>query len=493
MSFIQVEFIAFFGVVLGLYWALRERSRQNLLLLVASYVFYGWVHPWMVVLLGGISLLCYLAAFKVVPPEVPDGAPEPDEDSPAERARARIVAATVVAGIGVLCGFKYFGWFVESFAAFLPESVRVLRVGLPLGLSFYTFHNLAYTIDVYRGRIPLHRDPVEYMLFASYFPQLVAGPVERASNMLPQFARDRAFSWDNLRSGLALALWGGFKKVAIADTISPYVDMLFQHQDPSWAMVWAGALGFTVQALADFSGYTDIARGTSRMLGIELMDNFAYPYMSATPMEFWQRWHISFSTWLRDYVYMPACFSPWVRRWITVPFSGEWGAFAHTSRALFITMLASGIWHGSTWNFVVWGLYHATISTIYTAILNRLPKKLKKQSGWRWVTVPVMFCFTVLGMYIFREPDLGRTWAHLWLSPLDGTTDQWIVATSMVSLCGLAAVPLVAAMLLQRYVLPSVRERPWFLPVETTAWAIFALGIFSAARTTAADFIYFQF
>ncbi len=492
MSFIGTEFIAFFSVVLGLYWAIRDRRWQNRLLLAASYLFYGWVHPWMVVLLGGISVVCYAAAFMVVPGGSPEGG-EPDEDSPAERRRAAIVAGTVAVGIGVLCGFKYFGWFVDSFAEFLPESVRVLKIGLPLGLSFYTFHNLAYTIDVYRGRIPLHRDATEYMLFASYFPQLVAGPVERASNMLPQFAQDRAFRWDDLRSGFGLALWGGFKKVAIADTISPYVDMLFQHQEPSWAMVWAGALGFTIQALADFSGYTDIARGTSRMLGIKLMDNFAHPYLSATPMEFWQRWHISFSTWLRDYVYLPACFSPWVRRWITVPFSGEWGAFAHTSRALFITMLASGIWHGSTWNFIVWGLYHATVSTLYTWIMGKLPKKLKKQSGWRWVTVPVMFHVTVLGMYIFREPSLERTWTHLQLSPLEGTEDQWIVATSMLALCGLAATPMVAALLLGRYVLPQIQARPWLLPLETTAWALLFLGIFSSARTTAADFIYFQF
>ncbi len=478
MSFVQVEFLGFLLVVFCVYWALQRLAWQNRLLLVASYVFYGWVHPGLGLLLAAVTMVNYLAGRAIVA--------RPDLG-------ARIVGAATALCILTLCGFKYFGWFVDAFAAVLPESVTLLRVGLPLGLSFYTFHNLAYTIDVHRGRVKMEPSVETYLLYGSYFPQLVAGPVERPSNMFPQFNTPRQFDLGKLRSGLGLALWGAFKKIAIADTISPFVDMLFAHPDPSWAMVWAGALGFTVQALADFSGYTDIARGSSRMLGIELMKNFNHPYLAATPMEFWQRWHISFSTWLRDYVYLPACFSPFVRQWVTIPFTGEWSPFWHTTRALFITMLASGIWHGSTWNFVVWGLYHASMATAYTWVMSKLPKQLKKQKGWRWGTVPLQFGVTVFGMYLFREPLLANSWARLQLNPFAGTRDEWIVAVSMVGLCVAGAIPLVAGLVAERYVIPRLRDLPVYLPLQTTAWAVFALAVFSSVRTTATDFIYFQF
>jgi alginate O-acetyltransferase complex protein AlgI len=478
MSFIHLDFLYFFAVVVAVYWLLRARIWQNRFLAVASFVFYGWIHPWMTGLLLAVSLINWAAAIGI---------------ERMERRRQWILGTTVAACIAALCAFKYFNWFIAAAAEHLPENVRILQIGLPLGLSFYTFHNLAYTIDVYRGRMSAQRNVVEYLLFAAYFPQLVAGPVERASNMFPQFGKARVFAFATFRSGLTLALWGAFKKVAIADTISPHVDILFEHDPTTFGLVWAGALGFTIQALADFSGYTDIARGVSRMLGIELMDNFAHPYLAATPMEFWQRWHISFSTWLRDYVYLPSCFSPWIRRFVTVPFSGEWGPFAHTTRALFITMFVSGLWHGSTWNFVLWGMYHAVMATIYTAILQKIPRKVKKQRGWRWITVPLMFVVTVVGMYIFREPSLGRLIANLRLDPFGGSQDEWIVVVAMLGLCALAALPLAASTLFEHHVLPRLRQSAWLLPLETTAWAALAVGVFCSARDTNAAFIYFQF
>jgi alginate O-acetyltransferase complex protein AlgI len=478
MSFIHLDFLFFFIVVVAVYWLLRARVWQNRFLALASFVFYGWIHPWLSALLLGVSLLNWIAAIGI------------------ERSKVRrgwILGATVTTSIVVLCTFKYFNWFVAAAAAHLPESVQILQIGLPLGLSFYTFHNLAYTIDVYRGKIAAQKNVIEYLLFAAYFPQLVAGPVERAGNMFPQFGRERVFNSALFRSGLTLALWGAFKKVAIADTISPHVDILFSHDPTTFGMVWAGALGFTIQALADFSGYTDIARGVSRMLGIELMDNFAHPYLAASPMEFWQRWHISFSTWLRDYVYLPSCFSPWIRRWVTIPFSGEWGPFAHTSRALFITMFVSGLWHGSTWNFVLWGMYHAVMATLYTGILQKIPRKIRKKRGWRLITVPLMFCVTVVGMYIFREPSLARLVSNLRLDPLGGTQEEWIVVVAMLGLCALAAVPLMVATLFERHVLPFIRKSTFVLPLQTTAWAAFAIAVFCSAKETSAAFIYFQF
>ena len=483
MSFIQTDYLLFFAAVCTVYWLLPSRRLQNGFLLLGSYVFYGWLTPILCLLLFSVTAVNYLAARSI------DSRPQTKD---------LVLGVTVVVSIVNLCFFKYFGWFS---ADILPKilstetaaEVQLWNLALPLGLSFYTFHNLAYTIDVYRGSFEVRKDPLDYFLYGSFFPQLVAGPVERASNLLPQLEAPRKFQIAQIASGFELALWGAFKKIALADTIAPYVDLMFQHQSPSWAMVWTGALGFTIQALADFSGYTDIARGSARMLGIELMHNFDHPYMAATPMEFWQRWHMSFSTWLREYVYVPSCFSDWVRRWITIPGTGDWGPFANTSRALFITMMVSGIWHGSTANFLLWGFYYFVIGTVYAWAITKVPKKMKKQGGWRWITVPVMFCFTVLGMHIFRQPSVEQLLKNLQLSPVDGSLDQWIVSSAMLGLCAYAALPLVAALLAERYLLPRLKDTPWWLPVRTTGWAVMAVAVFSSVRTSAADFIYFQF
>jgi D-alanyl-lipoteichoic acid acyltransferase DltB (MBOAT superfamily) len=482
MSFIQTDFLIFFPVVFALYWLLRAHRLQNAFLVVASFVFYGWMSPWMTVLLFGVTGMNYAAARGIV--RWPDR-------------RDAILGGVVALSMANLAVFKYFSWFAEDIVPHFVSPERASMIAawhlvLPLGLSFYTFHNLAYTIDVYRGRFEVRTDPVDYFLYGAYFPQLVAGPVERAANVLPQLEKPRRFDGTQVMSGLGLALWGAFKKVALADTIAPYVDLVFQSEHASSAMIWAGALGFTIQALADFSGYTDIARGTSRMLGIELMDNFAHPYLAASPMEFWQRWHISFSTWLRDYVYLPACFSDWVKKWVTIPGTGEWGVFAHTSRALFITMMVSGLWHGSTANFLLWGFYYFLIGTAYAWALTRLPKKWKKDARWRWLTVPVMFALTVFGMHIFREPSVQSLVDHLLLPPLAGTHEQWVVTAAMLGLCAFAATPLIVALLTER-----LRARaalaPWYPALRTTFWAVLVVAVYASVRTSSADFIYFQF
>jgi alginate O-acetyltransferase complex protein AlgI len=483
VSFITTDFLLFFPVVAALYWVLRNHRWQNRFLLVASYVFYGWVHPWMTLLLFGVTGMNYLAGRAM--------AARPER-------KDRILATVVVLSVLNLCVFKYYGWFA---ADILPRFLGPEEAGrwaewqllLPLGLSFYTFHNLSYSIEVYRGRFAVKTDPVEYFLYGSYFPQLVAGPVERAAHLMPQLEGPRRFEGARFASGFGLLLWGAFKKVALADAISPFVDVIFISHDPSWAMVWTGALGFTIQALADFSGYTDIARGASRMLGIELMDNFDHPYLAASPMEFWQRWHISFSTWLRDYVYVPACFSEWVRRWITIPFTGEWGPFATTSRALLITMLVSGMWHGSTWNYLLWGFYYFVIGTLYAAIVAKLPRRWKKDARWRVLAVPLMFCFTVFGMQIFREPSVPRLLHNLTLNPLEGTPEQWTVSAAMLGVCAYAALPLIVALLVNRYLRPRLVLSPAWPALRATTWAVFAVAVFASVRMSATDFIYFQF
>jgi len=483
MSFVEPTFLAFFVLVFAGYWLLNDRRWQNLLLLVVSFVFYGWIHPWLMVLLFASAMLDYVAARRIV--ETPD--------------RANLwLGLSVVGNIGALAFFKYFDFFIEGFGSALQSiglqnDVHALGLFLPLGLSFYTFQTMSYTIDVWRKQLDMRTDVVDYLVYVCFFPQLVAGPVERAANVLPQFERPRTFNQSMVRSGLSLALWGAFKKVVLADTLAPYVDLVFVTKEPSAAMIWAGALGFTVQVLADFSGYTDIARGTARMLGIELMDNFDHPYLAASPMEFWQRWHISFSTWLRDYLYLPLSFSPWVRKYLTIPGTEPWGYLAHTSRALFITMLASGLWHGSTVNYVAWGMYYWALGSAYAYAQAKIPKRVKRKRNWRPFTVPLMFAFTVTGMLIFRVPSLGRLGGFLTLNPLAGTQDQWIATTVLLSVTLAVALPSVLAMLASFYVLPKLERSPYLLPVQTTLWTAASIAMFIFARGAGADFVYFQF
>ncbi len=482
MSFIAFDYLWFFPTVFVLYWCLG-RVGQNALLVVSSFIFYGWIHPWFCSLLLTSAIVDYIAGAKI----------ESDREN-----AGRWLTLSIATNMGMLCFFKYCDFFLDNVISVMEalgvsHNVHTLGLLLPVGISFFTFQTMSYTIDIYREQLKPRDNVLDYLVFISFFPQLVAGPVERASNMLPQVEADRVWSWTNMRSGFALCMWGAFKKVVIADTIAPYVDFVFVTPNPSFAMVWAGGLGFGLQILADFSAYTDLARGSARMLGFELIRNFDKPFIAATPMEYFQRWHMSFSTWLRDYVYMPAIFSTWVRKWVTVPGTGRWGAFAHQTRATYITFVASAIWHGATWAFLAWGLYYATLITGYTYVQKKvLPKSWKKWKRGRYLGVPLMFVFTVFGMLIFREPTLGSLVNHMMLNPFAGTEAQWMATAIIVANVIVYASPMMLAMALQPK-LDEVAERGWFLPVQTTAWAAFAFGIFVFARDTKGDFVYFQF
>ena len=271
----------------------------------------------------------------------------------------------------------------------------------------------------------------------------------------------------------------------------PSVSYAFSAQCDSTAN--AAALGFTIQVLADFSGYTDMARGIARLFGFELMENFRHPYLAQSPMEFWQRWHISFSTWLRDYVYLPASFSPWVRRYLTIPGTGEWSPFWHTARALTLTMLASGLWHGSTWNYVLWGLYYAVLGTVWAWVQQKIPRKVRKSRDWCPVLVPLFFCFTLLGMMIFREPDVGRLVQHLTANPFGGSPEQWELTWALLSICGLGAAPLLLGLLFEQVLRQRLLASPWRIPVRSIGWTVAILGILVFFRESAGDFVYFQF
>ncbi|MEN0064993.1 MAG: MBOAT family O-acyltransferase [Myxococcota bacterium] len=478
MSFVQVEFVAFFAIVFGAYWALsawgspeRGRRGQNLLLVVASAVFYGWVHPWFCGLLLASALLDYTAARVMT-------------------ARPGWRDVALIASIGgnliVLGYFKYFNFFVANVATVFEATgvgadLRLLKILLPVGISFYTFQTLSYTIDVYRGQLKARTRLLDVLVFVGFFPQLVAGPIERAADLLPQVERPRSFQLDRVLEGLTLALWGAVQKLCIADTLAPYIDKVFLLADPPGPLLWAAALGFTVQLYADFAGYTDIARGTARMLGFELSVNFRSPYLAATTPEFWQRWHITLSRWIRDYVLVPLV-STAPR--VTVP---------HLIGAVTLTFMLVGLWHGARWNFVLFGLFHALAITIYTLLDRAVPDARR----WRWArpfAIVVHFVVVgVVGAMIFRETRIDRIVHHLQTPPWVGSPDDFVAAAVILGMTTAVSVPFIASHFVVRYLVPELRGSPWAAPVQTTAWAVFAVALFVFYRVGGTDFIYFQF
>ena len=361
----------------------------------------------------------------------------------------------------------------------IENSLGPLGIFLPAGISFYTFQSMAYSIDVYRGELEPRKNVLDYLLAVSLFCHLVAGPVQRASNLLQQAENPRRFDWYMIQSGLGLALWGAATKIVVADTLSPYVDKIYALPNPSTPLLAAGTLAFAIQILADFAGYSNIARGTARMLGFELMLNFDAPYLATNPSDFWRRWHISFSTWIRDYVY--------------IPLGGSRGTFWRVQVNTVAAMIVSGIWHGASWNFALWGLYHGLLLVGYRLATPRIPASLKATPFARPVAVVIMFGFTLFGWFLFRALELRRIAAVLAQDPLAFPADQQVATVVVLAVTGACAVPLILGNVVERRVLPALRESQLWLPAQTAAWALFVLGMFTFVRMSAADFIYFAF
>jgi alginate O-acetyltransferase complex protein AlgI len=343
MLFNSFTFLVFFaGVLAVIPWA--GHRRQNTLLLAASYVFYAswdWRYLGLIV---GVTLANYAAAALIL-------------RTPRRPLRRGALAAAVTVSLGVLGVFKYADFFATGLAAWLDAlgwhaDVRLLRLVLPVGISFYTFQALSFTLDVYRGQIRHLPRPDDFALYVAFFPQLVAGPIERAARLLPQIERPRRITRRHLTDGLALMLLGYFQKVVLADNLAIVADRAFSGPAPAngWA-AWLGLYAFAIQILCDFGGYSNIARGVARCLGFDLMVNFFSPYCAANPAEFWRRWHISLSTWLRDYLY--------------IPLGGNRGGAWRRARNLAVTMLLGGLWHGAAWTFVWWGAYHGALLVLH--------------------------------------------------------------------------------------------------------------------------------
>lgn len=481
MSFVQPAYVWFLLVFLAVYWSLGHRA-QNRVIVLASAIFYGWVHPWFVALLWGSAALDFVCARSIT-------------HNPGFK--GRWLALSLI-GNGLTLGvFKYFGFFVENVRAVLdviglPSGGWTLEVLLPVGISFYTFQTVGYTIDVYRGNARARDNFVDFLAFVSFFPQLVAGPIERAERLLPQIERPRTFSVENLQSGLGLALWGAFKKVVIADTVGSHVDAVYAVDDPSWSMAWAGCIGFMVQILADFTGYTDIARGTARMLGFELVENFRHPYLARSPFDLWNRWHISLSEWLRDYVYYPASAWKWGRRWLRIPGVRESGTTIFV-RATLLTMLFSGLWHGAAWHFVLWGAWWAVVQIAWMFGSRKLPRRVRTWKHAVWAQLALMAPVHLVMGQLFREPDISRLPGYFFGNPLANTVDQNVIAGITLSFALVGATLLVLAMGFEMFVLPRLRGTLAWPPVRNTLWALAAWAIFSFAQFRQDPFVYFAF
>ena len=339
MIFNSLDFAIFLPIVFLLYWFVFKNLRaQNVLIVVASYVFYGWWDWRFLFLIAFSTLVDYLVGISLE-----------REGSPQKR--KGLLWISILVNLGFLGFFKYYNFFLDNFIAsfsFFGMEIQAnsLNIILPVGISFYTFQTLSYSIDVYRRKLPATKDFVAFSAFVSFFPQLVAGPIERASNLLPQFQKKRSFDYRLAVDGVRQILWGLFKKIVIADNCALYANEIFNNSaEYNGSTLFFGALFFAFQIYGDFSGYSDIAIGTSRLFGFNLMRNFAFPYFSRDIAEFWRRWHISLSTWFRDYLY--------------IPLGGSKGSKSNQIRNVFIIFIVSGFWHGANWTFIVWGALNA--------------------------------------------------------------------------------------------------------------------------------------
>jgi alginate O-acetyltransferase complex protein AlgI len=482
MLFNSFHYALFFPLVLVAYFAIPHRARWALLL-AASYYFYAC---WRVEYLGLLLLstsVDYVGGLRIAAATTP-------------RAKRAWLAASLAANLGLLFTFKYAGFALASvqqaFDAFnVMADVPAFQVLLPVGISFYTFQSLSYTIDVYRGAIAPERHPGRFALYVAFFPQLVAGPIERATHLLPQFLERHAFSYDDVAVGLRLMLWGYWKKLVVADNLAGYVDVVYgdptQHRGP---LLLIASYLFAFQIYCDFSGYSDIAIGSARALGFRLSENFRRPYLAGSVREFWQRWHISLSTWFRDYVYLPL--------------GGNRASRARVGANLLLVFLLSGLWHGASWTFVVWGALHGAyylVGTFTRPWRDRLGAQLGAE---RWprlravLRALVTFHLVLLAWVFFRSRSLGDAWHVLgelatglgssWRQPVPGGVNELDLAYGLIGLAVLLGVELLQA---RHPAATWLERRP-----RLARWLVYQaaiIGILLLGARGEHAFIYFQF
>ncbi|WP_320814523.1 MBOAT family O-acyltransferase [Flavobacterium sp.] len=400
MLFNSIDFAIFLPIVFVLYWFVTQKNLklQNLLIVIASYVFYGWWDWRFLSLIIFSTLVDYIIGVLL-------------SKEKSFSKRKMYLGISIVVNLGFLGFFKYYNFFLDNFItafSFFGQSISRsgLNIILPVGISFYTFQTLSYSIDVYRKKLEPTKDFIAFSAFVCFFPQLVAGPIERATNLLPQFYKKRQFEYEKAVDGMRQILWGLFKKVVIADNCAILVNTIFENQESySGSSLLIGAFLFSFQIYGDFSGYSDIAIGTSRLFGFNLMQNFAFPYFSRDIAEFWRRWHISLSTWFRDYLYFPL--------------GGSRGTVFKTVINVFIIFLVSGFWHGANWTFIVWGFVNVLFiipSVIFKTNRNNLEIVAQNSILPKWyevLQIITTFVITALIWVFFRAKNLTEAFYYL--------------------------------------------------------------------------------
>jgi D-alanyl-lipoteichoic acid acyltransferase DltB (MBOAT superfamily) len=400
MFFNSVDFAVFLPIVFFLYWFITNKNIkfQNILIVVSSYVFYGWWDWRFLFLIIFSTFTDYLVGVFLSKTEN-------------RKKRKILLLASIIVNISLLGFFKYYNFFVDNFiVAFsflgMKPNIWHLHIILPVGISFYTFQTMSYSIDVYKGKLVATKDFIAFAAFVSFFPQLVAGPIERATNLLPQFYAKRQFSYDNAVDGCKQMIWGFFKKMVVADNCAIYVNEVFANYDyyPSCTLFLA-AIFFTFQIYCDFSGYSDIAIGISKLFGFKLMRNFAYPYFSRDMAEFWRRWHISLTTWFRDYIYFPL--------------GGSRSGILITIRNTFIVFLVSSFWHGANWTFIIWGFLNALyFMPLLLWKKNRInveivAKETALPNIKDFISMCITFFLTVFAFIFFRSESVSKAFVYI--------------------------------------------------------------------------------
>lgn len=492
MLFNSLEYFLFLPIVFALYWATNAWRRgakglklQNAILLLSSYVFYGWWDWRFLSLIAFSTLVDWAVGLRIHEANQNDNPGNPDLRT--DRAK-KWLAVSLAVNLGLLGYFKYANFFIESWIdAWGSLGVEMhpytLQLILPVGISFYTFQTLSYSIDIYRRQLKPTQSLLNFAAFVSFFPQLVAGPIERASALLPQIEKKRTFHPDFAVSGLRLILWGMFKKVVVADTCAIFVNDIFDnYQDHSGPTLVLGAICFAFQIYGDFSGYSDIAIGTARLFGIRLMTNFKTPYFSRDIAEFWRRWHISLSTWFRDYLYIPLGGSR----------VGKWKAVRNT----FVIFLVSGFWHGANWTFVLWGFVHALLFIpLLLAGTNR--RHMGQVAKGRWLPtlrdlwgMAWTFASVTIAWVFFRAPDLVKAVDYL---------KKGCVGWPEFTMVHGMALFWISAMLVFEWLIGIKAFKSWMFGRQGTStavrWAGYALGCWMVVKhcQSQAEFIYFQF
>lgn len=483
MLFNSIDFAIFLPIVFILYWfgTNKNLKLQNFLIVAASYLFYGWWDWRFLSLILFSTLVDYLIGIKLLKQEN-------------QTKRKILLWTSILVNLGFLGFFKYYNFFLDNFItafSFFGTEIQAntLNIILPVGISFYTFQTLSYSIDVYKRKLEPTKDFIAFSAFVSFFPQLVAGPIERATHLLPQFYKKRTFDYSKAVDGMRQILWGLFKKIVIADNCAEFANQIFNNSaDMNGSTLVLGALFFTFQIYGDFSGYSDIAIGTSRLFGFDLMRNFNFPYFSRDIAEFWRRWHISLSTWFRDYLY--------------IPLGGSRGGTWMKVRNTFIIFIVSGFWHGANWTFIVWGALNAIYflpllltnnnrNNLETVAQGKLLPSIKELSF-----MLLTFGLTVFAWIFFRAENIGHAISYISeiLSPSIFTIPKFAgMYDALITIILVAIFVLVEWKGREgQYAIAQIGKN-WYRPIRWSFYSIiiFLIGMFMPSVES--PFIYFQF